>query len=64
MTTTNTDDLTYEAWYKRVDRAVSALCGLGIDDLPDGNSYDAYDDGMTPREYAESVLDEEGFFDL
>jgi hypothetical protein len=51
----------FETWYAKVDRHVSALAGVGIDDLADGNSYDAYEDGVSPKEYALDRLREEGF---
>ena len=48
--------MTYDDWYKQADSACSALSGFGIDDLADGNSYDAWSDGESPQEYARSVL--------
>ena len=63
MTTTATNDngLTFQAWYAKVDRIVSAFAGLGIEDLADGPSWDCWNDGYTPREYAYERLTEEGF---
>ena len=51
----------FEAWYKLVDREVSAIAGIGIDDLADGPSWDRWADGYTPAEYAHERLEEEGF---
>ena len=58
---TNEDDLTFEAWYARADRACTRISGVGIDDLPDGNSYDAWQSNATPKDYAVMLLEEEGF---
>ena len=42
MTSTrlNNRGQTFEQWYTATDAAVSAICGLGVDDLPDGNSWE------------------------
>jgi hypothetical protein len=40
------------------------VAGVGIDDLADGPSRDAYEAGYTPREYARERLTEEGFLEL
>jgi len=56
---------TFDAWYAKVDAVVLEIAGLGIDDLPDGNSYDAWQAGGDPRDYATEQLAEDGFpFDL
>ncbi len=61
MTARNTEGLTFEAWYAQANAACAGICGLGIDDLPDGNSYDAWSSDSTPRDYAVMMLEEEGF---
>jgi hypothetical protein len=53
--------ITFDAWYAQVDRICQATCGLGIEDLADGPSWDAWSDGCTPREYVRERLEEEGF---
>ena len=58
---TNDDGLTFEAWYKLADATVSDVCGLGLDDLPDGPSRDAWTDGVPAAEYALGILRYEGF---
>ncbi|HUW03049.1 MAG TPA: hypothetical protein VMW08_11895 [Acidimicrobiales bacterium] len=58
---TNDDGLTFKQWYAAANRAVSAVCGLGLDDLADGPSYDSWADCVPPSEYAEELLIEEGF---
>ena len=45
--------LTFDQWYKRCDMIVASVCGLGVDDLPDANWRDYYEDGMTPRDAVE-----------
>ena len=62
MTTkTNDNGVTFQAWFNRADQAVHAVCGLGLDDLADGPSYDAWSDGVEPDDYAHDLLVEEGF---
>lgn len=53
--------LTFEQWYQRADAVVVSIAGVGIDDLSDGMSADAWRDGLTPREYALDQLESEGF---
>jgi len=57
----NEDGLTFDQWYTRADREVGRIIGLGLDDLPDGPSHDAWSDGVPPEEYAHDQLAEEGF---
>jgi len=52
---------TYDQWYARCDRTCIRISGVGIDDLPDGNSYDAWHDGVSHEEYVLDRLDEAGF---
>lgn len=53
--------MTFEEWYAECDAWLTAKCGLGVDDLADGPSWDAWNDGLTPAEYGRSRLYEEGF---
>ena len=53
--------LTFDQWYKRCDVICGGIAGLGIDDLADGPSWDAWENGCTPREYVLERLEEEGF---
>ena len=53
--------LTYKQWYAKVDAIVMNIAGVGIDDLADGMSIDAWSDELTPREYAIDQLENEGF---
>ena len=60
-TPTNDNGLTFKEWLRLADRAVSAVCGLGLDDLPDGPSWDAWNDDESPADYASTVLYDAGF---
>ena len=51
----------FEAWYREADRICSTVAGVGIDDLPDGPSRDAFEAGDTPGEYVDERLAAEGF---
>ena len=51
----------YDTWYKRVNATCMKVCGLGIDDLADHPSWDAWDSGTSPRDYVVEVLEDEGF---
>lgn len=51
----------FGAWFARADAECLRMSGVGIEDLPDGNSFDAFDGGMSPRSYAHDLLVEEGF---
>jgi hypothetical protein len=53
---------------KMVDREVSNIAGVGIDDLPDFDLWNYFDEGMSQEELLESarcaardLLEEEGF---
>ena len=51
----------FREWFAVADAECVRMSGLSIDDLPDGNSYDAFDGGVSPRSYAHDLLVEEGF---
>jgi Family of unknown function (DUF5419) len=48
-------------WMHKVDRALLKRCGLTSRDLADQCYADWFDDGMSPAEAAELVLEDEGF---
>lgn len=48
--------LTYKQWIAKVDANLESRIGLGHEDVADFNSYDAWDDGMTPAEGADECL--------
>ena len=58
---TNDQGLTFDQWYRKADMAVARVCGLGLDDLADGPSWDCWEAGYAPAEYARERLEEEGF---
>jgi hypothetical protein len=62
-TPTNGNGHTFKQWFRLADRAVDAACGLGLDDLPDGPSWDAWNDDESPEDYASTVLHDAGFHD-
>lgn len=51
----------FEEWFNEADRICLEICGLGINDIPDGPSWDSWDSGMLPRDYVVTLLEEEGF---
>lgn len=53
--------LTFTAWLVAADKHVLSLAGVGLSDLADGPSYDSWADEMSPQEYAEELLADEGF---
>ena len=57
----NENGYTFKEWLRKADRCIAAVCGLGLDDLPDGPSWDSWDDGVKPKDYAIMILEEEGF---
>ena len=60
MSDTNPDGLTFDRWTALADARVQRRVGLCLSDLPDGPSWDAWHDGVDPKDYADELLDEEG----
>ena len=54
-------DKNFETWMAEVDRRLVLACGMGVDDLPDYNYRDAFDEGISPKEIANEALDEAGW---
>ena len=50
----------FQQWFSSVNDFVSAQLGVDVRDLPDRPYHDWYDDGISPREAARMVVDEEG----
>ena len=46
----------YAAWMREVDREVSDLMGLGVDDLPDCLYRDWFNDGVSPHTAARRAV--------
>lgn len=55
------DGITFEEWLKMID---VALGFISKDDLPDVAFADFYEEGMSPREVARDLLEENGFGDF
>ena len=53
--------MTYDEWYHNCNLYCLSKAGVGIDDVPDGPSRAAYDDGVPASEYVDERLEEEGF---
>lgn len=52
--------LTFEAFMMAVDRAIAAKVGLTSRDLADWMYWDAWEDGMMPKQAAREALAAEG----
>ena len=54
---------TYDEWTAEADKRVKQRVGfgLGLSDLPDGPSWDAWNQEQDPAEYADQLLEDEGF---
>lgn len=53
----------FDRWMAAVNKIVEDTCGLTTDDLSDYGYRTAYDDGCSPKEVAQAVLDENGWSD-
>ncbi len=56
-----TEKQTFVQWKARVNVCVIARAGVCTDDLPDVPYYDWFEDGISPQEATEMVLEESGF---
>jgi len=52
----HTDDDRFGLWLLLVDRKISRFAGIGLFDLADTNSRDAYEAGESPKEHAREAL--------
>tara|TARA_R100001015_G_C4569311_1_gene127662 strand:+ start:393 stop:587 length:195 start_codon:yes stop_codon:yes gene_type:complete len=50
--------ITFENWTAKANAICERKFGVGLDDLADGPSRDAYNDGLTPLEYVTEILPE------
>jgi len=57
-------DHQFEQYMRRVNKHLVSLCGLSSDDLADAPYWDYFEDGMTPRDAAETALVEWNDWDL
>jgi hypothetical protein len=57
------DEVRFEVWIEQVDAWVKHLSRfVGVDDLPDWLSEDAYDEDLYSKEAAEKAIEEEELF--
>lgn len=54
-------DESFQDWYARVDRLVMSKLGVGVNDLADWNSRDAYDDVLEPEDCLEIIAEAQDF---
>jgi hypothetical protein len=54
--------MTLKQYIKEVDKAVSSIAGLSVHDLADFDFSSAHEEGASPRQTAEQILEEEGFY--
>lgn len=54
-------EISFEAWLKQVNRIVFQTCGLGVEDIPDYDYWSNWDAGVSPKETAEEALDNAGW---
>lgn len=63
----NHDSKEYSEYIKKVDNIIVATIGLGIDDIPEapGIFYmDYYENGYSPQELADDIIEGNGWSDL
>lgn len=53
----------FMAWSRALNNILIMECGVGIEDGPDFDQAGMFEDGLSPRQAAEQVLDERGYFD-
>lgn len=54
-------DLTFEQWTAKCERLALSRAGVDLDALGDGNSWDAWSDGVEPMEYVTDRMLDAGF---
>ena len=57
----NCDGWSFVRWLNRVDREVSKISGLGVNDLADRPYWDQWNDGMAPADAAIDCLEYSDF---
>ena len=50
---------TFQTWLRKCDTVVSGKVGLGLNDLPDANWRDYFDDGLSPKDAADCAYDDQ-----
>lgn len=56
-------DVDYSVWMGAVNKLVKHRCGVGLDEMPDWLSRDAFDDELSVAEGADMCLESAGFED-
>ena len=54
-------ELTFMQWKEQIDSELLSICGLTSECLPDTCYRDNYDGGMSAKEQALELLEEEGY---
>jgi len=49
--------MTFKGWMRSVDLIIAAELGVGVDDLIDQCWRDMYDDGLSPAQAAQPILE-------
>lgn len=55
------DGIWFADWLRLADRYCIGIAGVGLSDLPDTLSRDAYEAGDTPRDHVDDALLDNGF---
>lgn len=56
--------MNYKEWLSQVNKNVEDMIGLSIHDLSDFMSYDAFEDGLTPKECAIEWIESDDCYSL
>ncbi len=48
----------FAAWLAKLDKIIWRRVGCSLDDLEDFNTYDGYEDGLTPAEFYKEYIEE------
>ena len=59
----HTDDVYFACWLQALNQAVQRRVLISYDDLEDWDYWYAYDAGMTPRDAAVQMLEDNGYGD-
>lgn len=52
-------ELSFDEWERRLDFLLTGASGVGLHDRPDLDLRDAYDDGISPEDMANVILENE-----
>lgn len=50
----------FDEWMSEVDLCLLGKLGVTANDLPDALHYDAFEDGVSPSEWADELISNEG----